>query len=45
MTTTIQISIYDWVLMEELVYEAQIKNMAEYLALTYQFNKKLSIKN
>ncbi|MGE7586477.1 hypothetical protein [Peribacillus sp. NPDC101480] len=44
MTTTIQISIYDWSIMEELVFEAQISSIEEFLALTYRFDKKVKYK-
>lgn len=43
-TTTIQISIYNWSLMEEIVYEAQIGSIEDFLALTYQFDKKVKYK-
>ncbi|CDQ21808.1 hypothetical protein [Halobacillus karajensis] len=43
-TTTIQISIYEWSIMEEIVYETQISSVGEFLALTYRFDKKIKYK-
>jgi hypothetical protein len=42
--TTIQISIYDWSIMEEIVYEAQIGSVSDFLSLTYRFGKKVKYK-
>jgi hypothetical protein len=41
---TIQISIINWSIMEELVYEAQIGSIEDFLALTYRFDKKVKYK-
>ncbi|HFK1513844.1 hypothetical protein [Bacillus paranthracis] len=43
-TTTIQISVYDWSIMEEIVYEAQIGSVTDFLSLTYRFDKKVKYK-
>lgn len=43
-TTTIQISVYDWQLKGELIYEAQIECIEELLALSYKFGKKAKYK-
>ncbi|MFQ3546595.1 hypothetical protein Q7A53_21135 [Halobacillus rhizosphaerae] len=38
---TIQISVYNWSIMEEFVYETQISSVGDFLALTYRFNKQV----
>lgn len=43
-TTTIQISVYDWVNMEEIVYETQVRSVEDMVALTYQFDNKVKYK-
>ncbi|MDC7732016.1 MULTISPECIES: hypothetical protein [Bacillus cereus group] len=43
-TTTIQISVYDWSIMEEIIYEARIGSIIDFLSLTYRFDKKVKYK-
>ncbi|MEK4541351.1 hypothetical protein [Bacillus sp. FSL R5-0585] len=43
-TTTIQISVFDWSNMEEIVYESQIGSVADFLSLTYRFGRKVKYK-
>jgi len=43
-TTAIQISVYDWVIKEEIIYETQIGSVEDMLAITYRFGKKTKYK-
>jgi hypothetical protein len=42
--TTIQISVYDWTIMEEIIFETQISSLGDFVALTYRYNKKVKYK-
>lgn len=44
MTHTIQISIYNWVIDEELIYETQVSSPEEMVALIYSYGKKVRFK-
>ncbi|QDP39434.1 hypothetical protein [Radiobacillus deserti] len=43
-TTTIQISVYDYNTMEELIYETQIGSIEELIALSYRYDKSVKYK-
>jgi hypothetical protein len=43
-TTTIQISIYDWGKMEELICESQIGSIEDLVVLSYRFDKSVKYK-
>ncbi|MDN4493359.1 hypothetical protein [Ureibacillus aquaedulcis] len=43
-TTTIQISVYDWYLKHEYIYETQIGSVEDLISLSSQFNKKVKYK-
>jgi hypothetical protein len=42
--TTVQISVYNWVRMEEYVYETQVRSLGDFLALTYRYDKRVKYK-